>query len=128
MVKSKLNRNSSQRKENIIKAIQNPLGFFVLALLIVETFLANILIFGKLDDKTKSTCLYIGCGLFILVVLIVSILVWFRPNNLTYDKEAHIYIYELSLGDSNSEEYSNNSIIDHTSAPKILPKQKEEGE
>ena len=50
-------------KVKLVEAITTPLGFFVLALLIVE---------------------------FVLVIGVVSVFVWNKPDNLTFDKEAHL--------------------------------------
>jgi hypothetical protein len=74
----------------IIEAITAPLGFFVLALLIVEAFLATVLVGGKLDKADQVTGMWLGIGLFVLVTVAVSILVWCKPENLTFDKEAHL--------------------------------------
>lgn len=74
----------------IIEAITAPLGFFVLALLIVEAFLATVLIGGNLDKPNQITGMWLGVGLFIFVTLAVFILVWCKPENLTFDKEAHL--------------------------------------
>lgn len=77
-------------KSQIIEAITAPLGFFVLALLIVEAFIATILIGATLENSDKVNGMYLGVGLFIFVTLIVALLVWYKPDNLTFDKEAHL--------------------------------------
>jgi len=74
----------------IIEAITAPLGFFVLALLIVEGFLGTVLVWAQFEAKDKVTGMYLGVGMFVLVVAIVAIVVWYRPSNLTFDKEAHL--------------------------------------
>lgn len=71
----------------IIEAIDKPLGFFVLALLIVETFLAGISKFTKPYD---FYALLIGVGMFVYITLTVILLVWFKAENLTFDKDAHL--------------------------------------
>ena len=74
-----------------MEVITAPLGFFVLALLIVETFLATALIANKnLAPSDVKICVFLGVGMFILVVGIVAILVWQKPDNLTFDKDAHL--------------------------------------
>lgn len=78
------------KRNKIIEAITAPLGFFVLALLIVESFLATVLIGTALENIDKLKGMYLGVGLFVFVILVVSILVWFKPDNLTFDKEAHL--------------------------------------
>lgn len=77
-------------KAKIIEAITAPLGFFVLALLIVEAFLATVLVGGTLEKTEMARGMYLGVGLFVFVTLIVALLVWFKPDHLTFDKEAHL--------------------------------------
>ena len=55
------------------------MGFFILALLIVETFLTLVLTINGGDYRFG---IYIGSGLFVLVVVIVAIVDWFRPHHL----------------------------------------------
>jgi len=74
----------------LLRAINAPLGFFVLALLIVEIFLASVLMAVDLPAELKATALYAGVGMFVLVLLVVSLLVWKKPENLIYDKDAHL--------------------------------------
>ncbi|HCG5919201.1 TPA: hypothetical protein ACX6RL_000740 [Photobacterium damselae] len=81
---------SNQQRNQVIEAITAPLGFFVLALLIVEAFLATILVGATLENADKVMGMYLGVGLFVFVTLIVALLVWAKPDNLTFDKEAHL--------------------------------------
>lgn len=80
-------------RDKIIEAIDKPLGFYVLALLIVETFLTLVLVYSKLDAQHQYYGMLWGIGLFGFIVLIVTLLVWCKPENLTYDKEAHLKKY-----------------------------------
>ena len=84
--------NSSQgpARAKLIEAINAPLGFFVLALLIVEAFLATVLVGASLAPEQKFNCVLIGVGLFIFVVTIVALFVWFKPMHLTFDRDAHL--------------------------------------
>lgn len=77
-------------RTRIIEAITAPLGFFVLALLIVETFLGTVLLGADLEKSQKMIGLWAGVGMFVLVVIIVALLVWHKPQNLTFDKTAHL--------------------------------------
>lgn len=43
--------------------------------------------------------LLIGSGLFVFVVVLVFLLVWFRPTNLTYDRATHFRTQQLGFGD-----------------------------
>lgn len=76
--------------ERLKQDLTAPLGFFVLALLIVESFLGTVLLGANLEHADKITGIWLGVGLFVLVVIIVFILVWFKPENLTFDKNAHL--------------------------------------
>ena len=66
------------------ESIGKPLGFYVLALLIVEGFLTTLLVASDLDKGDKRWGMWAGIGLFVLVVGIVSAFVWVKPTNLTF--------------------------------------------
>jgi len=84
-----MDSEQTHQRPRLIEAITAPLGFFVLALLIVEAFLATVLISGKLD--TESThAVWLGVAMFVFVVLVVATLVWSKPEHLTFTKDAHI--------------------------------------
>ena len=74
----------------LIEAITTPLGFFVLALLIVETFLATVLVGGNLQLELKVVGMWAGLSMFVLVVIAVFVLVWSKPSHITFDKDAHL--------------------------------------
>ncbi len=80
--------NNTARK--VIEAITAPLGFFVLALLIVECFLATVLLGADLEEGHKVLGMCLGVGLFVLVTIAVFILSWYKPQSLTFDKSAHL--------------------------------------
>ena len=79
-----------EQRSSIINAINSPLGFFALSLLIVEGFLGIVLIFSGLENNGKFWGMIIGTGLFVLVVVIVSLLVAFKPKNITFGQESHL--------------------------------------
>jgi hypothetical protein len=86
-------RNTSTRPPpgQIIAAINAPLGFYVLSLLIVETFLGTVLLGPSgLGVPEKVILVYVGVGLFILVFTVVSLLVWFKASNLTFGAKEHL--------------------------------------
>jgi hypothetical protein len=74
---------------DLIGIIKTPLGFYVLALLIVESTLSIVLTFSKLDAahvwEGFTWMIWVLAG----VVLIVTLLVIFNPKNLLYGKEEH---------------------------------------
>jgi len=73
----------------VIEAITSPLGFYVLALLIVEYFL-GVLYVKNANGVLGIACLAIGTILFLTVVLIVTHLVIHYPTNLTFKGKDHI--------------------------------------
>ena len=83
-------RQAASARTKLIGGITTPLGFYVLALLIVESFLAAIPILAELETSERMTCVYLGVGMFFLVIVVVTALVWWKPGNLTFDKEAHL--------------------------------------
>lgn len=89
-----------ERKVSILEAITAPLGFFVLALLIVESFLGLVLTRTNLEKSDIIPGIYVGVGLFCFVVILVFVLVWFKPENLTFDKEANLRRLEQHFGSS----------------------------
>src|SRR3989344_5850575 len=72
-------------RKNIISAINTPLGFFALSLLIVEGFLGIVLIFSQSLEKPYFWGMLIGAFLFLLVVSLVWLLVWNKPTHLTLE-------------------------------------------
>lgn len=68
----------------IVEAIDKPLGFYVLGLLIVEGFLAQIVVFSTLDPSAKERGMWAIVVLFGVVVFVVSLLTWFKPTHLTF--------------------------------------------
>lgn len=74
----------------IIGLMSQPLRFYALALLIVESFLASILAFSELSEGLRFCGMLIGVALFILVLSIVTFLVWYRIENLIFEEDAHL--------------------------------------
>lgn len=76
-------------RANVIQAITTPLGFYVLALLIVEATLCIVLVSSKLStDKVWLGFLWM-IGIFIGVIVVVTLFAWFNPRHLLYGKEEH---------------------------------------
>ena len=74
----------------ILQSITTPLGFFVLALLIIETTLSIVLSCSKLSEPHVWDGVIIMLALFGVVVLIVTIFTWLNPRHLLYGKEEHV--------------------------------------
>ena len=74
-------------KASLIRHVQTPLGFYVLALLIVETSLTVTV--GLVKEEQKLTVFAWILAVFGLVIVIVTGLVIWSPKNLLYGKEEH---------------------------------------
>lgn len=75
----------------IIEAVDKPLGFFVLALLIVEVFLILVLVLASdIDASARINFVWAGIALFLVVVLVVTLIVWFKPTNLTFTERGSL--------------------------------------
>jgi hypothetical protein len=88
MAPPKQSRKGMNRGD-VIGAITTPLGFFVLALLIIEATLAVVLTCSKLDAEHVWIGFLCMSGIFGGVILIVTALTIFNPKNLLYGKEEH---------------------------------------
>lgn len=74
----------------IIEAIDKPLGFYVLALLIVESFLTIVITVADLEPRVKEFGMWAGVGLFLAVVAVVTLCVWFKPTHLTFTERGSL--------------------------------------
>lgn len=97
-------RQSDHGFARLVEAVDKPLGFYVLALLIVEGFLTILLIFSDLSMEAKTWGMWAVIGLFVLVVCLVSAFVWFKPTNLTFTGlEALVEMDKISYGTETGE-------------------------
>ncbi|MEE9457347.1 MAG: hypothetical protein V3W11_09395 [bacterium] len=74
----------------LVTSVDKPLGFFVLALLIIEAFLGILLVGSDLAESHKYVGMWLGVGLFVLIVVLVSLFAWSKPTHLTYGSEDHL--------------------------------------
>ena len=74
---------------DLVRSITTPLGFYVLALLIVEATLSLVLAASKLTEEHVWEGFKLMIYVFIGVVLIVTIFAKCWPKNLLYGKEEH---------------------------------------
>ena len=91
-----------------LSTINHPLGFFVLALLIVESSLAVVLIWSDLDQSQKFMGMWALVGLFLFLIVVVTFLVCKYPKNLTYQAEDHLK--ERTFGEINLPSREVNSV------------------
>lgn len=90
-------KKSSDPRAGLVESITSPIGFFVLALLIVEAFLATVLVGANLPETEKMTAVWAGVAMFILVVVMVFALVWFKPDNFMFTNQEHIERLRLAV-------------------------------
>ena len=64
----------------VLEVVGNPLKFFALALLVVEGAIGAIAGFG-LEGEARLHAIWIMAGLFALVVLVVAVITFLRPEN-----------------------------------------------
>jgi uncharacterized membrane protein required for colicin V production len=91
-------------RTSLVKTITSPLGFFVLSLLIVEAFLSTVLIFSDLDVNSKYVGMWMGAILFLIVVVGVLLLVWFKPTHLTFGEKSHLDLLKAQNSWGTSDE------------------------
>jgi hypothetical protein len=72
----------NKRRAEVLDTIKNPLIFYALALLIVESSLSVVLFSGKLQGDQNFWAVIIMAALFVFVVLIVTFLTYYVPANL----------------------------------------------
>jgi hypothetical protein len=101
-------------REKIIGSIVSPLGFFVLALLIVEGFLFGAGKYFDLPVETRSRMVWAGIAIFAVVIGLVMYLVIKHPQSLVFSEKSHIQFAQL-------RSYGDNSIPDAGQVAKMVP-------
>jgi uncharacterized membrane protein len=84
-------------RSRIVRAAHSPLGFFVLALLIVETFLLGSGTGFGLSEGWKIAAICIGVFLFLVVFGTVVWLVIAYPQNLVFGEESHVQFAAMKM-------------------------------
>lgn len=76
-------------RDSIVKVVTSPLGFFALSLLILEGFLAIVVVGSgsSLTPDIKRLGMYMATLSFAGIVVIVSLMVWKIPKNLTFKSD-----------------------------------------
>lgn len=94
-------RDITGRRRSVISYIKSPLGFYALALLIVEAFLLSA---GKLFDLSETmrvAALATGVLLFAGVIAVVTVLVVKYPQALVFSEHSHLEWQSMQVfGDS----------------------------
>lgn len=81
----------SSSRLGTLSAVNSPLAFYVLSLLIVETTLALVLVKSDLPPQDKFYGMWLAVAMFVVVVGLVTLLVWKKPENLIFDRDAHLW-------------------------------------
>jgi len=93
--------NLSAKRRSVISYVKSPLGFYVLALLIIETFLIAAGTLFNLSETMRIISMGLGVLLFVLVVGVVTLLAIRYPQSLVFSEHSHIEWESLQLfGDS----------------------------
>lgn len=87
--------SSKQLRSGILAAITSPLGFYTLALLIVEAAMGTVLAVAGLTEERRWAVVLCMIGVFVLVLLIVAGFAALAPKNLVFGKEEHSLIRRL---------------------------------
>lgn len=97
-------------RSRIVRAAHSPLGFFVLALLIVEAFLWGAGIWFGLSDDWKIAAIGIGVVLFLIVFGTVVWLVIAYPQNLVFSEESHVQYAAMKFFGTESQKLTGRDI------------------
>ena len=87
------------KRHLITKSVRSPLGFFVLALLIIEGLILGAGIFFGLPIEWKLTALGVAVLLFLIVFVTVVWLVVKYPRNLVFTDTSYVEFAALLYGE-----------------------------
>lgn len=82
-------RTGKGSRAQTLQQIQTPLGFYVLALLIVESTLCIVLTAAEFEQEYRWLGFLCMIAVFAAVVVIVTVLTAWKPKNLLYGREEH---------------------------------------
>ena len=85
-----------------ITQIRSPLGFYALALSIVEFFLLGANAMFALPLGIRIASLVAGVVLFLVIVGIVTVLVIRYPQSLVFTEESHLQWHQMDVFGDNS--------------------------
>jgi hypothetical protein len=74
----------------VITYVKSPLGFFTLALLIVEGFLLAAGSLFKISESMRLVAMFTGVLLFVAVVATVTVLAIKYPQSLVFSEHSHL--------------------------------------
>ena len=100
MLPSRINSAvQASSRPHVLGIIKSPLGFFGLALLIVESFLLGAGVAFGLPLEWKLIAIGVGVLLFLIVVGAVLWLAVKHPTSLVFSEISHVRLAELTYGD-----------------------------
>ena len=100
-----------------VQAVHSPLGFFVLALLIVEGFLFGAGTWFGLSEQWKLAAIGIGVLLFLGVFGTVVWLVVKHPKNLVFGEVSHVQFEAMKMYGSEDHVLTGLNLRDLPSEP-----------
>lgn len=87
--RSRTKRQAIDRTQ-ILQQVKTPLGFYVLTLLILEGTLSIVLTCSKLTEEHIWSGFLWMVGMFIGVVVLVTLFVWKKPERLLFEQEQYL--------------------------------------
>lgn len=90
-------------RSKAVRAAHSPLGFFVLALLIVEAFLWGSGTGFGLSEPWRLAAIGVGVLLFLIVFGTVVWLVIAYPQNLVFSEESHVQFAAMKMFGTESQ-------------------------
>jgi len=91
--------SSVSKRHLITTSVRSPLGFFVLALLIIEALILGAGMFFGLPIEWKLIALGVGVLLFLIVFVSVFWLVVKHPRNLVFSDTSYVEFAALLYGE-----------------------------
>jgi hypothetical protein len=99
------------KRGKVISYVKSPLGFYTLALLIVESFLLGSGRMFGLSETVRIAAMVAGVFLFLVVVGIVTTLVIKYPQFLVFTEQSHLEWEYMHVSGDNSRPLSGKTII-----------------
>ena len=90
----------TESRAKIVSSVTSPLGFFVLAVLVVEAGLGGLVITDQIDTENQRAVLQGMMILLGLLILSVFVLTFVKPEALAEQKERQSPTPKLTLGPS----------------------------
>lgn len=83
-------KTADRTRSDVIRSTTTPLGFFVFTLLVVEVMSGIVLTWSNLSEEHVWHGFLWMMGVFVGVILVVTLFTIGNPRNLLYGKEEHL--------------------------------------